>query len=163
MTTDAAGQTDRIGATGPVAPVRNVTEQIHGVVVSDPYRYMENLKDPQVQAWLKAQGDAARNTLDRIAVRDAFLKRIEALDAQHGDVVRGVTRLPDGQVFYLKRSRSERQFKLMVRQDLQGAERVLIDPEVMAKRTGVPHAINYFSPSWDGQHVAKLTLTMMVS
>ena len=154
MTTDAAGQTDRIGATGPVAPVRNVIDQIHGVVVSDPYRYMENLKDPQVQAWLKAQGDAARNTLDRIAVRDAFLKRIEALDAQHGDVVRGVTRLPDGQVFYLKRSRSERQFKLMVRQDLQGAERVLIDPEVMAKRTGVPHAINYFSPSWDGQHVA---------
>lgn len=157
MTTDAVGQvgqTDLTSQTTPVAPVRNVTEQFHGVAVSDPYRYMEKVKDPQVQAWLKAQGDAARSTLDHIAVREAFLKRIEALDAQHGDVVRDVMRLPGGQVFYLKRSRDERQFKLVLRQGLQGVERVLVDPELVAKRTGVPHAINYFSPSWDGQHLA---------
>ena len=152
--TGQTGQTSRIGLTAPLAAVRNVTEQIHGVAVSDPYRYMENLKDPQVQAWLKAQGEFARSTLDRIAVRDDFLKRIEALDAQQGDVVRDVVRLPGGSVFYLKRSRNERQFKLMVRQGLQGAERVLVDPELMGKRTGVPHAINYFSPSWDGNHMA---------
>ena len=33
-------------------------------------------------------------------------------------------------------------------------ERVLVDPEVDASRTGVPHAINYFMPAWDGRHVA---------
>ena len=151
MTTHALSQTSQ---TALVAPVRNVTDLLHGVPVSDPYRYMENVKDPLVQAWLKAQGDAARNTLDRIAGRDAFLKRIEALDAEQGDVVREVVRLAGGEVFYLQRSRGERQFKLMLRRSLQGAAQVLVDPELMAKRTGVPHAINYFSPSWDGKHVA---------
>lgn len=154
LATNAVGQIDRTSQTALVAPARNVTDQIHGMAVSDPYRYMENLKDPLVQAWLKAQGDAARDTLDRITARDAILKRIEALDAQQGDVVRDVVRLSGGQVFYLQRSRSERQFKLMVRDGLQGAERTLVDPERMSQRTGVPHAINYFSPSWDGQHVA---------
>ena len=31
---------------------------------------------------------------------------------------------------------------------------MLVDPELEAARTGVPHAINYFVPSWDGRHVA---------
>ena len=83
-----AAQTGPAIPLAPVAAVRNVTERLHGVAVGDPYRYMENAKNPQVQAWLKAQGDVARSTLDRIAGRDIFLKRIEALDAQQGDVVR---------------------------------------------------------------------------
>ena len=158
--THAAAQTGPASRAAPAAPgvpvaaVGNVTDLLHGVAVSDPYRYMENVKDPLVQAWLKAQGDAARSTLDRIAGRDAYLKRIEALDAEQGDVVRQVVRLAGGEVFYLQRSRGERQFKLMLRRGLLGTGQVLVDPELMAKRTGVPHAINYFSPSWDGQHVA---------
>jgi len=35
-----------------------------------------------------------------------------------------------------------------------GVERVLVDPEIEAARTGVPHALNYFVPSWDGRYVA---------
>ena len=41
-----------------------------------------------------------------------------------------------------------------MRVGLAGNERVLVDPEVDAKRTSVPHAINYFIPSWDNKHVA---------
>lgn len=41
-----------------------------------------------------------------------------------------------------------------MRQGLNGAERVLVDPQDAARRTGVPHAINYFMPSWDGAHLA---------
>lgn len=145
------------------APVRNVTSQYHGVTVMDPYRYMENVRDPQVQAWLKAQGDAARQALDALPVRQSLLQSIQALDAQRGDVVGSVVRLPLAdaaasplaeQFFYLKRVKGERQSKLFVRDGLQGAERVLIDTEKLAKSTGVPHAINYFSPSWDGKYMA---------
>jgi prolyl oligopeptidase len=136
------------------APVRNVTDQLHGVAVQDPYRYMENVRDPAVQRWLKAQGDVARQALDAIPVRAAILKRIEALDAQRGDVVGDVTRLANGQVFYLKRASGERQFKLVMRHSLQAPEQVLVDTTRISQKTGVPHAINHFTPSWDGQHVA---------
>ena len=47
-------------ATAPVAPIKEVVDTFHGVAVKDPYRYLESIKTPEVQAWLKGQGDAAR-------------------------------------------------------------------------------------------------------
>ena len=41
----------------PVAPVQTVVDTYFGQKVEDPYRYMENQKDPAVVAWMKAQAD----------------------------------------------------------------------------------------------------------
>ncbi len=138
----------------PVAPVRDVVQVLHGVTVHDPYRYLENIRDPQVQSWMRAQGDATRQTLDRIDLRDQLFKRIEALSAAAGDSIGSVVRMPGDRVYYLKRPQGHKQYKLMMRIGLAGAEKVLVDPEKEARRTGVPHAVNYFVPSWDGRHVA---------
>lgn len=150
----AVVSTTVIAAAPPVAPVKEVVETLHGVVVKDPYRYFENLKAPEVQAWLKGQGEAARETLDKIELRDRLEKRITELTDATGDAIRNVIRMPGDRIYYLKRAKGERQFKLVMRTGLTGAERVLVDPELDAKRTGVPHAINYFRPAWDGKHVA---------
>ncbi|MEO7041183.1 MAG: hypothetical protein ABI035_02875, partial [Gemmatimonadaceae bacterium] len=48
----------------PVAPVRPVTDTYFGTKVVDNYRYFENVKDPEVQAWMKAQANYTRRTLD---------------------------------------------------------------------------------------------------
>jgi len=138
----------------PVAPIQDVTETLHGVTLHDPYRYMENVRDPKVQGWLKGQGAYARTVLDRIAGRDALEQRITELTAASGDAIKDITRLPGDRIYYLKRAKGERQFKLAMRVGPRGAERILVDPEVEAQRTGVPHAINYFRPSWDGKYVA---------
>ncbi len=138
----------------PVAPVKEVSETLHGVTLKDPYRYLENTKAPEVQNWYKGQGEHARATLDNIAGRDALEKRITELTSASGDAINRITRMPGDKIFYMKRPKGERQFKLAMRVGLQGAERILVDPEVDAKRTGVPHAINYFQPSWDGKYVA---------
>src|ERR1035437_1382316 len=141
-------------AAAPIAPVRDVVQTLYGVTVHDPYRYFENLKDPEVQAWLKGQGDYARQTLDHINVRDALEKRITELSAATGDKLTDLVRMPGERIYYLKRGSTEKQFKLVLRVGLHGAEKILVDPEIESARTGVPHAINYFVPSWDGKHVA---------
>src|SRR5271167_2996224 len=64
----------------PVAPVRVVTEEYFGTKVADPYRYMENLKDPEVVQWFKEQDAYTRSVLSRIPGRDALLARIRQLD-----------------------------------------------------------------------------------
>jgi len=140
--------------TPPVAPVRDVVQVLHGVTVHDPYRYLENVKEPEVQTWLRAQGEVAARTLERIDVRESLLKRIELLSNASGDSIMNVVRMPNDRIYYLKRAQGEKQFKLMLRVGLKGAEKVLVDPELEAKRTGIPHAVNYFVPSWDGRHVA---------
>jgi len=138
----------------PAAPSEPVIDMLHGVSVADPYRNLENTKNPITLAWLKAQGQYASETLARIEGRDAMAARIEALAAASGDTVRSVTRMPGERIFYLKRKVGENQLKLMMRDGLAGPERVLVDPEKMARNSGVPHAINYFVPSWDGKTLA---------
>ena len=78
----------------PVAPVTNVTDTYFGVTVSDPYRYMENLSDPEVAVWMKAQNEYTHSILDRIPVRKGLLARIQELDDAVAARVGNVRRLP---------------------------------------------------------------------
>lgn len=150
----ATAMSGTVRAGPPLAQVRDVVETLHGVTVHDPYRYFENTGDPAVQDWLRQQGAQARRTLDHIVGRDRMEKRIAEIAAAAGDSVRSIVRMPGERTFYLKRGRNEKQFKLVLRVGDRGRERILVDPEVDAARTGVAHAINYFMPSWDGLHVA---------
>ena len=56
----AAAQLAAAQSAPPVAPARDHSETLHGVTVRDPYRYMENLADPEVKAWMLGQGAYAR-------------------------------------------------------------------------------------------------------
>ena len=141
-------------AAPPAAPSQPVIEMMHGVSVTDPYRNLENVKSPATQAWLKAQGNFADEQLSLIDGREAMTKRVEALANASGDQMRSIVRMPGERIYYLKRKANENQLKLVMRIGMNGAERVLVDPEQMTKAAGVPHAINYFVPSWDGKTLA---------
>lgn len=143
------------GAALPLAPpVGTVQDTLHGVVVKDPYRYMEDVKAPAVQTWIKAQGAYTRDVLDQIAVRDGLEKRLNELTSANGDTIGGIVRMPGNRIYYMLRAKGERQFKLAMRVGFNGVQSILVDPEVAAKQTGVPHAINYYKPSWDGKYIA---------
>jgi prolyl oligopeptidase len=138
----------------PQARIDTVIDQHHGIAVPDPYRYLEDVKRPEVQTWMREQSGATADVMASIDGRDALAARIAEVTAAAGDRIVNVMRLPGERYYYLKRARGERQFRLVMRQGLKGAEHTLVDPEVESRTTGIPHAINYFSPSWDGRYVA---------
>ena len=142
------------GPTAPTAPARPVTDKFFGTPVIDPYRYLENTKSPEVAAWMKAQSASAQATLSHIAGRDAMLATLKRLENASPSRVVDPVRTATGRVFYERRGANDNQFKLYVREGFGGAETLLVDPEALAKRTGKPHAINYFMPSRDGRYVA---------
>jgi Prolyl oligopeptidase, N-terminal beta-propeller domain len=72
------------GLKPPVARVEIVRDTYFGETVEDPYRWMENDKDPGWLPFLKAENDYTRKVLDKVPGRDALLKRIEQLS---GDTV----------------------------------------------------------------------------
>lgn len=55
-----SASSSRIQSAPPVAPVRPVIDDYYGTKIVDNYRYMENLKDPEVQEWFKIQNDYSR-------------------------------------------------------------------------------------------------------
>lgn len=141
------------GASGPpVAPVRPVSTDYFGTRVVDNYRYLENLQDPQVQRWMKAQADYTRRTLDRIPGRAALARQIQQLMA--GDLTRsGFTRRGQ-RLFYRLMEPGGDLPKLAFRDGVKGVERVLVDPAKLSSDPKHHYALDWYSPSWDGRYVA---------
>lgn len=138
----------------PVAGVREVVEHYHGVKVEDPYRYFENLADPEVRKWIDGQATYAAGVLAGISGRDALLKRIVELDAGAPYRISVVRRWANGDLHYLKRMASENLDKLYFRDGKSGAERLLVDPERFASAGGGHASLSFCSASNDGRYVA---------
>src|ERR1700680_4681699 len=138
----------------PVATVRVVTDEYFGVKVADPYRYMEDLANPEVTAWFKGQNDYTRAVLSRIPGRNAFLSRIKGLDESAPARITDLRRLPRDRYFYQKRLASEDVSKLYVRDGLTSDERLLVDPAKFVTAAGSHDVISYYAPSFDGKYVA---------
>jgi prolyl oligopeptidase len=138
----------------PVAAVKPVTEEYFGTRVTDPYRYMENMKDPEVQKWFKGQDDYTRAVLARIPGRTGLLKRITELDQSAPFRVFDVQRLQGEKYFYQKRMANEDIAKLYDREGLDGKEKLLVDPDKFVKEAGAHYSLDYYVPSLDGHYVA---------
>src|SRR5438876_344962 len=109
----------------PLDAGRPITDNYFGTSVEDPYRWMEDPANAELDAWMKRQNDYTRSVLDRIQVRSELLQQIEALSNQGPDARR--MHLAQGRLFYLKRGAGDAAFKLCVRGP-DGTERVLVDP-----------------------------------
>ena len=137
-------------ATAP-APARKVdtVDRDFGLILPDPYRWMEGEKNPEFAAWLKDQGEFGRGQLDRLP-RLAFWRERLGAAARAGVTNRQQTPM-GGRLFFL-RLQGEGEGVLMVR-DRDGRERTLMVPAVDAAGKGTA-AITNFSPSWDGNRIA---------
>jgi prolyl oligopeptidase len=147
----AAPALAQIPANPPVAPVRPVTDTYFGTTITDPYRWMENLADPEVKSWFQGQADHARAVLNTIPGRDALAAQIKALDGAGTSV--GEVQVAGPRVFYTKERPQDNTPKLYVRDSLHGPERLLFDPEALGK-DGAHYALDYYTPSLEGRYVA---------
>jgi prolyl oligopeptidase len=134
--------------TPPEAPVLPVTNDYFGTSVTDNYGYFEDLKNPQVQAWMKGQADYARSVLDSLPGREALLDRITVLDKSQVAVFDVQQRAQ--RYFYRKRLPQDQMPKLYYRDGLKGVEHLLLDPGSFGTQTAHA-ALDYYTPSWDGQ------------
>jgi prolyl oligopeptidase len=111
----------------PVAPVKPVIDDYHGVKVSDPYRYMEKLDDSAVQSWFKGQSDYSHTVLSSIPGRGKLLARIEALDQSVPQVF--AQPMPNNIFFVQKLLPGDSVSKLYQRKGFSGQDTLLLDPE----------------------------------
>ncbi len=150
--TSALAQTTQ--APLPTLSAGSTSDTFFGTKVADPYRAMENRKAPEVAAWMKAHSDHAHRTLASYGMRDSLLASIKKYEDSVSARVTQLTRVPGGRVFFEKRGVSDNQYKLYTR-NAQGEDKVLVDPEVFAKKSGgKPYAINWYAASPDGSRVA---------
>jgi prolyl oligopeptidase len=137
----------------PVAPVREVVDDYHGTKIVDPYRYMENLKDPETLAWMKAQSGYASATIDQLPGRKALLERIQALDKGAPYTISALHRLQSGAIFYQKLNAGAETPVICSRPSVSGEEALVLDPKSYEADNGSHASPEFFSPSPDGRLV----------
>jgi prolyl oligopeptidase len=134
----------------PIARVDVVKDTYFGETVSDPYRWMENSKDPEWLPFLKGQNAHTRAIIDALPGRAALLKRIEQLSGEA--VATSRVQRAGGLIFIQQRPLGADNFKLFVRQGLNGPDRVLVDPTAMS--SGKSHvSLDWWRASPDGKYV----------
>ncbi|MDF7809893.1 hypothetical protein [Hymenobacter sp. YC55] len=139
-------------STPTAAPSVPTSDTYFGVKVDDPYRNLENLQDPAVAAWMKAQSEYARKTLDGIPGRQNLIDQMVEFDKRKASRVSDLRVTDNDRYFYFKSRPEDQQPKLYCRDGYAGTETLLVDPENFEK--GKVYTISSFTPSFDGTKVA---------
>ncbi len=117
---------DTQAAKPPATPAHPVTDNFHGVAVTDPYRWLEDQNSPETRAWIDAQNAYTQRVLSGYTGRSALRAQIEkvmkidsiGMPARRGD-----------RYFYLRRRADQNLDMLCVRE--KGKEIVLVDPNTL--------------------------------
>ncbi len=64
----------------PETPVRPVTHTYFGKQVTDNYRWLEDVKSAETQAWFKAQSEYTDSILNQLPGRDSLIAIFECYD-----------------------------------------------------------------------------------
>ena len=136
----------------PPAPVRNATNNYFGVEVVDPYRWMEDWKSSEFQAWLKAENAFARATLDGIRVRKDLLTELRRLDSSLNAFPSALNPVRK-KFFYMQTPAPADVFQLFMRDTKNGPERLIFDPQTLPSPDGSHHSLDLYHAAPDGKHV----------
>jgi prolyl oligopeptidase len=137
-------------AAPPPTQVEPITETLHGVEVTDPYRWLEDQNSPRTRAWLEEQTAYTRAYLDAIPGREQIRERVRELMA-FKEVISEPWNIGDRH-FFLKRQEEREQPVIVMRNGLFGEETVLVDPALRA--TGTSTAVSIIAISDDVRFLA---------
>ena len=125
------------------------TDDYHGTLVSDPYRWLEDPDSPETVAWVEAQNRVTEGYLNGIPGRDVLRERLTQL----WDYERyGVPSQKGGRYFFSKNDGLQNQSVWYVSEALDAAPRVLLDPNTLSGDGTV--ALSGLSVSRDGGRLA---------
>ena len=134
----------------PSTPVKAVIDNYNGVKITDNYRWLEDMKNPEVTDWFKKQADFSKSYIEKISGRDQLFNDMKYLDELKSEEFYNAKKSGDN-YFYTKILRGEKVAKLYMRNSA-GKETLIFDPEKYV--AGKTYEIQDFSPNKDGSILA---------
>lgn len=130
----------------PVSEIEPVTDVLHGTVVTDPYRWLEDQNSPRTRAWIEEQTRYARAYLDNLPGRKEIRNRIRSFLAieTHDSILKAGDRY-----FFRKRLHDQQQPSIYMREGTKGEDQLLIDPSSLG--SGIYIAVKPLRASSDGR------------
>ena len=133
----------------PITHKVDVKETIHGEVIEDPYRWLEDFTSDEVEEWVVAQNNFSNNFLSGNAFKDEISKTLEKIwvtDSMGLPFVRG------GRTFYYFNNGNLQQNLLMFQECESCEAEILLDPNTFSKDGTI--SLSSASVSPDGKLLA---------
>lgn len=112
----------------PVTRAVDSSDTYFGATISDPYRWLEEVKNKEVQDWFKKQADYTSQVLSTLPERAKIAEELRAIDriitTKYGNLSKR-----SNTYFYIKRLPGEKVAKYYLREGDTGKEILLFDPE----------------------------------
>ena len=137
-------------ATAPLTKLSPSFDDYYGTKVSDPYRWMEDAKDPDFLPWLKAQDAHTRAFLSDVPGRAALRARVSVLSGDLS-VTRKVVAAGE-RLFFEQLPLGAQNYKLFVREQNGGAPKTLVDPTTLTMN-GRHVSLDWWEPDPTGRFV----------
>ena len=140
-----------IPATYPETATVDQTDDYHGTVVADPYRWLENdvRVDEQVADWVERQNEVTFGYLESLPQREAIESRLTELWNYEKF---GTPFEEGGKYYFYKNDGLQNQYVLYTQDTLDAEPEVLIDPNTWSEDGTVALAGTQFSD--DGKYLA---------
>ena len=121
----------------PPTAERPVVDDYFGTKITDSYRWLEDMKSPEVQKWFKDQSDYSNTVIKKIPGRNALFSRMKEIQALGGDSY-GYVKQCGENYYYTKNKKEESIDKLYFRKGINGTEILLLDPETSKRMLQLP-------------------------
>ena len=132
----------------PATPQHDVTDNYHGTLVHDPYRWLEPADSAAVQQWIDAQNTYTEAVMARFTDHGAIARRAQQLALT--STQRSSPVIAANTLFYLRQTPPQPQPVLVAEPWPSGTTRVLVDTNAANGNS----AITAYWPSPDGRMVA---------
>lgn len=133
----------------PVTRKVDQTDNYHGTIVPDPYRWLENDTSNETKKWVKAENDVTFRYLNAIPFRDSIKSRLAAVLNYERY---GIPFENNGYFYYYKNDGLQNQSVLYRQKGLNGKTETIIDPNSFA--ADATTQLVHFEVSKDGLYAA---------
>jgi prolyl oligopeptidase len=138
---------DAAALPSPPQTVRQVVaDTLHGVVIEDPYRWLEDQESPETRSWIDQQNDYTQALLAMVPGRDRVRDELERL-MRTEDI--GIPRHRNGRYFFERRLPQQDLTVIYMREGPAGEDRVLVDPHALNPDRSL--SVNLMNVSDDGR------------
>lgn len=120
----------------PATPEKAVVDDYFGTKITDNYRWMEDMKSPEVQSWFKNQSQYSQSVINKISHREDLFNRMKEVQGMSGDSFE-IIQQRQNLYFYTKTKKNENLSKLYSRHLSTGKETLIFDPESIGKNTQI--------------------------
>lgn len=127
----------------------NTVDSYFGVEVGDPYRWLEDDRSKETEAWVKAQNRYTENYLEKIPFRDALKDRLTRL---MNYPKYGAPFKRNGRYYFFKNDGLQNQSVLYTQESLSAMPEIFLDPNTFSTDGTV--ALSAVSFSHNGKYMA---------